>query len=78
MPWSSISTLVLITRLLVIRLLASPVVPESSELSSSILSMIASPSLICGVIFRMVPTSWRCTVVNGLTVPLLVLVLLVY
>ncbi len=39
------------------------------ETSSAISMITASPSLICGVMVSLVPTSWRLMVWNGLTVP---------
>ena len=70
MPPSSMSTLVSMVRLLVMALPASPVLPDNAELSMLILSCTSEPPwLSCGVILRMVPTSWRCTVVKGFTSP---------
>jgi hypothetical protein len=48
------------------------------ELSCSIFSVTASPPLICGVILRIVPTSWRWMVWNGFTCPLLLFRVFVY
>ncbi len=63
------NTDVLIVRLLVTRSTA-PVAPALMlEVSCSIFSFTPLPSLICGVIFSFVPTSWRWMVWNGLTVP---------
>ena len=64
-PPSSMSTCVLMVRLLVTRSTAPELVAAMLELSCSILSITESPSLICGVTFRIVPTSWRWMVWNG-------------
>ena len=64
-PPSSISTCVLMVRLLVTRSTAPELVAAMLELSCSILSITESPSLICGVILRMVPTSCRWIVWKG-------------
>ena len=70
MPPSSISTLVLIVRFVVVRSTA-PWGPASlgttEELSRSIFSRTASPSLICGVSLMIVPTSSRWIVWKGVT-----------
>ena len=71
MPPSSTSTRVEMVRLLVTRSVvdtwaAAAAMPEAS---CSILSRIVSSSVICGVIFRMLPTSLRSMVWNGLTAP---------
>ena len=72
MPPSSMSTLVLIVRLLVMRLFASPELPVSDRALELDLELHQRAAfVICGVILRMVPTSSRWTVVNGFTSPLL-------
>ena len=59
MPPSSISTVVLIERLLVEISAESVILAPGEESSCSILSCTELPSLMCGVTFRMVPTSSR-------------------
>jgi len=64
-------TLVVIVRLLVIRslLLTCCELAAMLDASCEILSRTELPSLICGVILRMLPTSSRWMVWNGLTLP---------
>ncbi len=78
MPPSSIRMVVLIERLLVEMSAESASFAPGEESSCSILSWMASPSLMCGVTLRMVPTSSRWMVSNGLVVPLTAAVELVY
>jgi len=69
MPPSSTSTLVEMVRLFVIRSLVLTCweLAAMLEASCEILRTTESPSLIWGVIFRMLPTSSRWMVWNGLT-----------
>ena len=69
MPPSSTMTLVEIVRLLVMRSTATCALAAMLEASCEILSSTESPSLICGVILRMLPTSSRLIVWNGFTCP---------
>ena len=64
-PPSSISTRVLMVRLLVMRSTAPALEAAMLELSCSILSITESPSLICGVTLSSVPTSRRWIVWKG-------------
>ena len=71
MPPSSTSTLVVMVRLFVIRSveLTCCELAARFEASCEILSATESPSLICGVILRMLPTSSRVTVWKGFCTP---------
>ncbi len=59
MPPSSMRIVVLIERLLVDMSAESASFAPGEESSCSILSWIVSPSLMCGVTLRIVPTSSR-------------------
>ena len=78
MPPSSMRIVVLMERLLVEMSAESAIFAPGAESSCSILSWMASPSLMCGVTLRMVPTSSRWIVSKGLVVPFTAAVELVY
>ena len=65
------NTDVVIVRVFVTRSTAPRRPALKLEVSCSIVSFTPLPSLICGVIFRLVPTSSRWIVWNGFTLPLL-------
>ena len=70
---SSARMVLLRARLLVIR--SEESMPDTegamSDTSCSTSSLSVEPSLMYGLIFRLMPTSLRSTVVNGLSAPLL-------
>ena len=66
---SSARTLVEIVRLLVITSTVLIELCARLDTSCSIFIMIVPSSVICGVILRMMPTSWRWMVWKGLTTP---------
>ena len=69
MPPSSISTLVVTLRLLVVGLVVEVEVGTTLELSIEIFNITAVPSVDLGVTFRIVPTSSLWMVWKGLTAP---------
>ena len=72
-PESTI-TVVVRLRLLVTRSTAPADPADTAETSWLILSWMVSPSLICGVMPSVMPTSLRSIVWNGLTMPVVLLV----